>query len=364
MDSAPAMAQLSLDDTLGAAFLGNIAAACLYGGTVVQTYIYYGRNGGDRLYLKLLVFFLWLVPLSRPCRPSAEFIYYYAVKDFSNPLALEIPIWSIMAQVVVTGVSDLIVRSIFCDRVWKCTPISFGLFAGMRNPWESICTVLIAAKFEDDDIPHWGSLAFAIKGLSLASFADLFEVSTILYISLGSGVLADVLIAASMCVLLAQRRTGFSRTDSIVRVLTMYSINTGALTSLCALLCLVSYATMPTNFVFIAFYFVLPKLFLNSLLATLNARRPLREADPSMVSIPLATTSTSPYLPPIRPARHSLRPRNASDQSGLQIQVHTATELKTDPAEQQIMGGPDEASQKFWQDFYARIEEPHETGTV
>ncbi|OJT07732.1 hypothetical protein TRAPUB_1376 [Trametes pubescens] len=225
-------------------------------------------------------------------------------------------------------------------------------------------------------------VAFAIKGyalhadiheippselfnrFSLASFADLFEVSTILYISLGSGVLADVLIAASMCVLLAQRRTGFSRTDSIVRVLTMYSINTGALTSLCALLCLVSYATMPTNFVFIAFYFILPKLFLNSLLATLNARRPLREADPSMVSIPLATTSTSPYLPPIRPARHSLRPRNVSDQSGLQIQVHTATELKTDPAEQQIMGGPDEASQKFWQDFYARIEEPHETGTV
>lgn len=71
------------------------------------------------------------------------------------------------------------------------------------------------------------------------------------------------------------------------------------------------YANMPDNFVFIAFYFVLPKrelfwvsiltlsswsgtVFLNSLLATLNARRALRETNSTaLVSIPLSTTQNS-----------------------------------------------------------------------
>lgn len=73
---------------------------------------------------------------------------------------------------------------------------------------------------------------------------------------------------------------------------------------------------MPDNFIFIAFYMVLPKrtlflshslarhlpycsppafflplVFLNSLLATLNARRPLRETNSGVMSIPLSTTS-------------------------------------------------------------------------
>ncbi|KAH9849389.1 hypothetical protein C2E23DRAFT_784400 [Lenzites betulinus] len=343
-----ATAQLSLDDTLGAAFLGTYFHPCIfYGITIVQTFIYYGRNGGDRLYLKFLVFILWALD-SLHLALVTHSVYTYAVTDFSNFLALQVPVWSILAQVIVTGVSDLIVRGIFCERVWKLS----------NKNWPLIMTIVTTSL-----VVFGGSIGFAVKGFSLPAFVDLFEVSDILYVSLGAGVVADVLIAAAMCVLLAQRRTGFSRTDSIVRVLTLYSINTGAFTSLCALLCLVSYATMPNNFVFIAFYFVLPKLFLNSLLATLNARRPLRQGSASLVSIPLSTASVAPHSPPaVRPARHSLRPRN--DQSGLQIQVHTSTELKTDPAEDQILGGPDEASQKFWQEFYTRMSDPAEICTV
>ncbi|KAI0826653.1 hypothetical protein BC628DRAFT_1536642 [Trametes gibbosa] len=361
-----ATAQLSLDDTLGAAFLGMTIRACtFYGITVVQTYIYYERNGGDRLYMKLLVFILWVLD-SLHLALVTHSVYTYTVTDFSNFLALQVPVWSILAQVIVTGVSDFIVRGIFCERVWKCTASFLEDLDQLKQVWTAVSNrnwILITTIVATSLLVFGGSIAFGVKGLSLPAFVDLFKVSNILYISLGAGVGADVLIATAMCVLLARRRTGFSRTDSIVRVLTLYSINTGAFTSLCALLCLVSYATMPNNFVFIAFYFVLPKLFLNSLLATLNARRPLREGSASMVSIPLSTASTPPYSPAmVRPGRHSLQPRN--DQLGLQIQVHTATELKTDPAEQHIMGGPDETSQKFWQGFYTRMAEPAEICTV
>ncbi|KAH9896846.1 hypothetical protein C8Q73DRAFT_429397 [Cubamyces lactineus] len=322
------MASITLNDTLGAVFLGNIAAACFYGITLLQTWIYYGRNGSDRVYLKVLVFILWALD-SLHLALITHAVYVYAVTDFTNLLALEMPIWSILIQVAVTGISDLLVRGIFCQRVWRLSNRNWPLMIAI------VVTTLTV---------FGGSIAFAVKGFSLPDYFALSGISDILYISLGVGVVADILIAASMCVLLAKRRTGFAKTDSMVRVLILYSVNTGALTSLCALVCLITYATMPDNFIFIGVYFVLPKLFLNSLLATLNARRPLREAGSGpMVSIPISTTSNS------RMSHYS--PGAREDQMGLQIQVHTSTELKTDP---QPHIGDVEVREKAWADIYAR----------
>ncbi|RPD65458.1 hypothetical protein L226DRAFT_530957 [Lentinus tigrinus ALCF2SS1-7] len=334
------MTGLALDDTLGAAFLGTIATSCLYGITIVQTYIYYKRNESDPAYLKLLVFFLWVLD-SLHLALITHSVYFYAVTNFSNLLELTIPTWSILSQIVVTGVSDGTVRGIFCQRVWKLSN---------RN-W-MLCLAIAVSSL----VVFSGSIAFAVKGFSIASFANLSEISDILYVSLGSGVVADVLIAVSMCVLLAKRRTGFSRTDSMVRVLIMYSINTGALTSICAMLCLLTYANMPNNFVFIAFYFVLPKLFLNSLLATLNARRPLRETNSgAMVSIPLSTTSNSRMSFSSRsPYSHSRG--GHEDQLNLEVQVQTITDTKTDPDPHGEV--KEESKSISWHPVYSTTEEP------
>ncbi|TBU23959.1 hypothetical protein BD311DRAFT_810372 [Dichomitus squalens] len=308
------MSEVSLNNTLGAAFLGTIATSCFYGITVVQTYIYYKRNGTDPAYLQALVFFLWVMD-SLHLALVVHAVYFYAVTNFTNVIMLDIPIWSIL--ILVTGVSDGAVRGVFCHRVWRLSNRNY---------------VLVVAIIISSLIVFSGSIAFAVKGFSIPTFTALSEISDILYISLGSGVVADVLIAGSMCYLLAKRRTGFTRTDSIVRVLMMYSINTGALTSMAALLTLLCYASMPNNFIFIAFYFVLPKLFLNSLLATLNARQPLRESNSGgMVSFPLsATTNSRLSFSAGRPQfTQSLTSRD--DQRNLQIQIQTTTDTKTDP---------------------------------
>ncbi|KAL7284207.1 hypothetical protein ACG7TL_001489 [Trametes sanguinea] len=322
------MSSITINNTLGAAFLvgreGNIAAAWAL----------------DSVHLALIT----------------HSVYLYAVTDFANFLALEVPVWSILAQVIVTGVSDLIVRGIFCERVWKLSKRNWTLLVTIVTTSLVVFGEPQTATFLNMSIYHFrptgGSIAFAIRGFGIPNFFALSEISGILYTSLGAGVVADILIAASMCVLLAKRQTGFARTDSMVRVLILYSVNTGALTSLCALLCLITYATMPDNFVFIGVYFVLPKLFLNSLLATLNARRPLREAGSGpMLSIPLTTTSISRGSPS---GATQYSRSNHYEQSGLQIQVHRTTESKTDPephmAEDEIRG-------KSWGDICARPQE-------
>ncbi|KDQ24897.1 hypothetical protein PLEOSDRAFT_32935, partial [Pleurotus ostreatus PC15] len=101
----------------------------------------------------------------------------------------------------------------------------------------------------------------------------------LLYSALGSAVFADVFIAATLCFFLSTRRTGFKSTDNLVNTMMVYSINTGLLTSVCAMACFITYAIWPQDFVFIGIYFTLSKLYLNSLLATLNARTLMREHD-------------------------------------------------------------------------------------
>ncbi|KAI1798231.1 hypothetical protein LXA43DRAFT_1088358 [Ganoderma leucocontextum] len=304
--------KLALDDTLGAAFLGTIATSCFYGITVVQTYIYFKRSSRDSALLRFLVFSLWVLD-SLHLALVVHAIYFYAVTNFSNASVLAVPTWSILAQIAVTGVSDLTVRSIFCHRVWR-----------MSNGYWPLAIAIMVSSL----VVFGGSIAFAVKSFGVPTFAAFSQIADILYVSLGAGVVADVLIAGAMSVVLIRCRTGFSKTDSVLRTLIIYSINTGALTGLCALLCLVTYATMPENFIFIAFYFVLPKLFLNSLLATLNAREALRGANSGgMVSVPLSHTSYTTHMSFAERSRYS---QSNGTHKG-EIQVHTTTDTKTDP---------------------------------
>ncbi|KAJ3478870.1 hypothetical protein NLI96_g9457 [Meripilus lineatus] len=110
--------------------------------------------------------------------------------------------------------------------------------------------------------------------------------------------------------------------ESLINKLMAYSINTGALTSICAIVCLIVYASMPNSFVFLAFYFVLPKLCLNSLLATLNARNALKTSLGSKAILSLPS-----YRPPMQSWNKSpLTSGSESDDQTLQIAVETTTE--------------------------------------
>lgn len=86
----------------------------------------------------------------------------------------------------------------------------------------------------------------------------------------------DVVTAAALCWFLRNLKTGFRKDDSIVNKLTIYAINTGVFSSAFSLCTLVLYDTMPTNFIFMAFYFVLSKVYANSFFAALNTRRSIR----------------------------------------------------------------------------------------
>ncbi|KAH9831929.1 uncharacterized protein C8Q71DRAFT_778649 [Rhodofomes roseus] len=91
--------------------------------------------------------------------------------------------------------------------------------------------------------------------------------------------------------ILRQSRTGIANTDYILGRLTIYSISIGLLTCFCTLLCIILYALLPPSrkFAFVAVYFILPKLLLNSMLATLNVRQCTKTAAPNEFTVTTAT---------------------------------------------------------------------------
>ncbi|KAG1740207.1 uncharacterized protein EDB91DRAFT_1133693 [Suillus paluster] len=103
-------------------------------------------------------------------------------------------------------------------------------------------------------------------------FADLLKIDWATYSTLGTISFLDILIASSLCYLLATSRIGFSSTDSFVTKLVGYTISTGCVTSMFSLTAIITCAVMPKNFVFLGVEFLVTKLCVNSYIALLNAR--------------------------------------------------------------------------------------------
>ncbi|KAJ3489542.1 hypothetical protein NLI96_g2073 [Meripilus lineatus] len=303
--------ELDLDDTLGAVYIGNLAAAILFGVTSFQTITYFNRYPKDKNVTKVLIMILWVLDFLHLIMISHAF-YFYTVKNYMNPVALLKITWSLVVHVFFTATSDLIVRGIFAHRVWQLSGGNLPLLG----------TIVIAAL-----AVYAGAIVFAIRAAKVAAFLRFNEISALIYYSLAATAAADIIISGSLCYFLSRKRTAFKRTQSLIKSLIVYTINAGAFTwrDDNAEVRISQYATMPDNFIFQAFYFVLPKLFLNSLLAMMNARHSIRDPTPTdPYSIPLSKTSST--------GRMEYKSRNAHDRTdqGIDIQIETTMERKFD----------------------------------
>ncbi|GJF00446.1 hypothetical protein PsYK624_167340 [Phanerochaete sordida] len=92
------------------------------------------------------------------------------------------------------------------------------------------------------------------------------------YTCFGAQTFSDCSLFIALCVILAQRRTGFKRSDSLIQILIFYSIGICVLTSAISLASVITNVVLPGTFVPIAIIQVLPTLMYNSLLALLNSR--------------------------------------------------------------------------------------------
>ncbi|KAJ7696076.1 hypothetical protein B0H17DRAFT_417550 [Mycena rosella] len=267
---------VSLQSTFGSAFIGLVVSAILYGVTILQTYLYYRNYPEDSKILKWMVAILWIFDTVHLALCTVA-VYWVLVLNFNNPAVLETTTWSMNVQTDFNGLIGLIVECFYCRRVWigwiVCT-LFYGTDVGFIQVSRNIYLTLVILVLS---LIHFAlGIVFTVGSFetSRSQFSSLIWVTSA---GLGSSAAADMLIGISLCYYLSKNRTGFSRTDNLISTLMKYSLTTGFLTGIVACLVVITFATMPNNFVYLAFVFLQSKCYVNSVLAALNSRESLRE---------------------------------------------------------------------------------------
>ncbi|KAJ3929074.1 MAG: hypothetical protein NXY57DRAFT_452488 [Lentinula lateritia] len=256
--------EITIDNSLGALFIGLIIASVLNGVTFSQTWFYFSaqtRDRSDPIWLKLTVMTVVFLDFMHQLFTS-QWIYYYCVTNFSNAAALNTIPWSYYGMAMPMGLNTIIVQTFYVWRVWKLSKrlILPGIL------W-SVC------------LTQFGLLLYYVYRVSgLTSAAEFSTVMGPYAIATnGTGTAADIFIAAAMVYLLQQARTSIKRTNNVLRAVTIFSVTTGIVTGVCAIFVLSMASAYPGTNIEVTFYFILARLYANSFLATLNVRDHMRD---------------------------------------------------------------------------------------
>jgi len=262
--------------------------------------------------LNFWCFFLWVFDTLHIILCTIA-VFWYLAFNFNNPGQLAFTHWSIDLQGDCEGVVGLTVELFFALRVWKVSKNIFltGFVAALS------CLHFLLGIY------------FTTQAFSLREFSQFSQLDWVTIAGLGGAAVADLTIAGTLVFFLNRSRTGYKRTDSIINTLMIYSIKTGLLTSIFATATVIFFVAMPNAFVYDVFFFCLGRLYVNSLLASLNSRQTMRDkasvSDSTLVQLsnlkPGASMTSMRRLSQGAPAGH---------RHTVSITVETTKEQKSD----------------------------------
>ncbi|KIJ37230.1 hypothetical protein M422DRAFT_33904 [Sphaerobolus stellatus SS14] len=252
------------DNTVGPELVGVLASVLLYGISLVQTYIYFQLFPEDSKYFKYYILLICAMTSG-----STFFLcvglYNQFVTNYANPLSLLSSSWSWTWEAMFEIIVGMTVQSIFAFRVY--------ILSERKKVWLVIITTLALA---GNGTKFASTIYGRFHGYTWVH--PVPAIHTLSVISLTTLMVCDVTIAVLQSFYLYRQRTGISRTDQLINTLILYTISTGAFTSVIATAGLVCFLTMPNKGFLVIFSFVTCTTYVNAFLASVNSRRTLRRA--------------------------------------------------------------------------------------
>jgi len=170
-------------------------------------------------------------------------------------------IWSVSLEALPTGITAGLVQSFYAHRIWKMS---------QHNVFLTGCILLLI--FATSAC----GTAWVVLALQAGTYERLLTISPLTISINALSTAVDVIITSTMCFMLQQTRPASLETETMVNRLILFTINTGLLTSLCAIASLISLIISPKTLIYASFYFCIGRLYSNALLASLNARGVIR----------------------------------------------------------------------------------------
>ncbi|KAI0368670.1 hypothetical protein BV20DRAFT_453271 [Pilatotrama ljubarskyi] len=247
------------DVTIGMTLIGLAVTASLFGVSTAQMVWYYKHYPRDRRFLKMLVALVWTFDAFHLVLYLATMWIYLVLKQVEALGPTLLP-WESNVQLLCNACAIVTIQAFYAYRIWTLSQSRY------------LAALLVTFVLGDFGL----AFALFIKSIMTDNVQDYIGLSH-LDIALSSiTAFTDVLLSGTLVVLLAMSRTGSAGANRLINKLVLYTINTGLLTSFCAVLSLIAVAILPTTSIYVMFYYIGARLYSVSLLATLNARESLR----------------------------------------------------------------------------------------
>jgi len=245
--------------------VGGLVAAVLSGVVDVQCFAYFKFYSTDFRRIKVLVTVVWLLDFWHTIFVSAA-LWDYLIIHYGDSAHIDFIPWTLALTIFFTAVITFLVHCFFVHRIYKLSQnnlkiaILLGGLAVLRLGTACFTTVKMITL-------RYIHIVVRTCGWSLT-------------LGLSTSLFLEILITGFLFYFLMCNRTESTSMNRVIDTLILYSFESGSLICAATVASLIFWLTMPTNSVFIALYFIIGKLYANSLLATLNTRRQLQRGGP------------------------------------------------------------------------------------
>ncbi|KAK0460279.1 uncharacterized protein EV420DRAFT_1536030, partial [Desarmillaria tabescens] len=277
--------------TLGPLLLGLMFNLLLLGMIFVQYYMYFIKY-------QRYVYVLLLVNVAGTVMYMID-MYIALILNFGNAKSYTHSTWHSALTAIMAGAVQLF----FAWRVKVLT--STWVSAPLRIFFGLIITLLLA-----------GGIATAAEANAQEAVTDFQKFKVTVIIWLVSSCVCDFLITGALVWYLYRgHKTGFEQSDELMDRIIRLTVQTGLITSLCAMMDLIKFLAIASPSVHIIFTGMLGKLYTNALMSSLNARSGWSYSVSSKTNLDtsrkkddvvrLTTTNTEVF---VQVERHEMRP--------------------------------------------------------
>ncbi|KAJ7588208.1 hypothetical protein C8J56DRAFT_1080135 [Mycena floridula] len=259
LEISPLNQQQFVENIFGPVLVGVLFSTLLYGINVVQVFTYHETSSKrDALWIRGLVFFLFFsVTLNTAFNMFG--IYQPLVQQFgANPGQLQ-PVMPVFLRTdpIMTAIVSMPVQVLMAWRIKVVTEMML---------WSGIIIVIAMVSFAAS---IWTTVHVALQ----PDFSKLSQFRTAPITWLVTSSAADIIIAGVLVHSLHARKSGFNNAlDAYMNRIIRLTVQTGALTAVFALSDALVFSILKDSTIFFAWDLSLSKLYLMTILSSLNAR--------------------------------------------------------------------------------------------
>ncbi|KAJ6510720.1 hypothetical protein C8R45DRAFT_964972 [Mycena sanguinolenta] len=249
----------SVSLTVGALVGGCMAAVGLSAIVGFQAFLYFPLSPMDTLLYKFLVAWIWMIDTGHTFA-ICTMIWQYAVTNYNNPAKLLEIVPAYPVHIIMTVIATLNANAFYTWRLHKMSKSNWWLTGPlcMLCVCRTVLGLFVATEMLLSKTRTWENIHAHLKIVEVTGWI----ISAV----------TDVVISLARYYYLRDLKQGYMPTQEMVDAVVIFTINDGLLTCATVITLVICFFTMKNNFVWIALFLTLGKLFSNSILTTLNLR--------------------------------------------------------------------------------------------